>query len=69
MTKLRIGMISFAHSHAYDYLDILSDMPQVEVAAISDDVPQRSELLAASRSIPYFSDYRELLADRRSMRS
>ncbi|WP_233568174.1 Gfo/Idh/MocA family oxidoreductase [Cohnella faecalis] len=37
---------------------------QVEVAAISDDVPQRSELLAASRSIPYFSDYRELLADR-----
>ncbi|MBN2984901.1 Gfo/Idh/MocA family protein [Cohnella algarum] len=64
MSNLRIGMISFAHGHAFDYLDGLLVMKDVEVAAIADDKSERVRELAARHGIPYYEDYRELLADR-----
>ncbi|MFC5703883.1 Gfo/Idh/MocA family protein [Cohnella faecalis] len=63
MTKLKIGLISFAHSHAFDYLDGLLRMPNAIVAGIADDVPERSQELARRHSIPFYADYNQLLAD------
>ncbi|MBB6635979.1 Gfo/Idh/MocA family protein [Cohnella thailandensis] len=63
MRKLKIGMLSFAHSHAFDYLDSLLRMRNVEVAGIADEAPERTKELAARHSIPYYADYRDLLAD------
>lgn len=63
MRRLNVGMISFAHAHAYDYLACLQQMPEVTVGGIADPVPERTEELAMRHAIPYYSDYRELLAD------
>lgn len=64
MSRLHIGMISFAHMHAFDYLEALLQMPEVVIAGIYDDVPERSRKLAESHGIPYYADCGELLADR-----
>ncbi|WP_163854129.1 Gfo/Idh/MocA family protein [Paenibacillus elgii] len=62
MNKLKIGMISFAHGHAFSYLNSLVSMPEVEVAGIADEVKSRVEAVAVKHGIPYFEDYRELLS-------
>ncbi|MWV46987.1 gfo/Idh/MocA family oxidoreductase [Paenibacillus sp. HJL G12] len=62
MKRLKLGMISFAHSHAFDYLDALLKMKDVEVAGIADEDPTRTRELAESHSVVYYGDYRELLA-------
>ncbi|MFB0845915.1 Gfo/Idh/MocA family protein [Paenibacillus oleatilyticus] len=62
MNKLKIGMISFAHGHAFSYLNSLVAMPEVEVAGIADEVKSRVEAVAEKHGIPYFEDYRELLS-------
>lgn len=62
MNKIKIGMISFAHGHAFSYLNSLVAMPEVEVAGIADEVKSRVEAVAEKHGIPYFEDYRELLS-------
>ncbi|TBL80555.1 Gfo/Idh/MocA family protein [Paenibacillus thalictri] len=61
MQPIKIGMISFAHSHANTYLNVLLSMPDVKVTAIADDNRERVEAHLAKHGIPYFADYRELL--------
>lgn len=63
MSCLNVGMISFAHSHAFSYLTNLLSIPEVKVGGIADEVPERTQALAESHSIPYYTDYKELLAD------
>ncbi|MBW4080771.1 Gfo/Idh/MocA family protein [Paenibacillus sp. S150] len=63
MSRLNVGMISFAHAHAYDYLDCLQQMPEVTVGGIADSAAERTAALAERHAIPWYSDYRELLAD------
>ncbi|WP_409346975.1 Gfo/Idh/MocA family protein [Paenibacillus sp. MBLB4367] len=62
MRKVKIGMISFAHSHAYGYLEGLLRLPQVEVAGIADEVHDRVKEVTETNGIPYFANYEELLA-------
>ncbi|NOU96918.1 gfo/Idh/MocA family oxidoreductase [Paenibacillus sp. LMG 31456] len=59
--SLKIGMISFAHSHADTYLKILLSMPGVIVSAIADDNKARVEKYVDEHGISYFADYLELL--------
>ncbi|MDF2650452.1 MAG: oxidoreductase domain protein [Paenibacillus sp.] len=59
--KLKVGMISFAHGHAFSYLNALRANPLVEVTGIAHEVRSRVEAVVESTGIPYFEDYRELL--------
>lgn len=62
METLKIGMISFAHGHAFSYLNALAQIPEVKVVGIADEVRSRVEGVAERFGVPYFADYRQLLA-------
>ncbi|WP_028547290.1 Gfo/Idh/MocA family protein [Paenibacillus sp. UNC451MF] len=59
--KVRIGMISFAHSHGRSYFRELVSMPDVEIVGISDENKERIQPLLDSHGIAYFEDYHDLL--------
>ena len=61
MKKLKIGMISFAHGHAFSYFNSLHALPEVEVTGIADSVPSRVENLVRAHQLSYYEDYRQLL--------
>lgn len=62
MDKVKIGMISFAHGHAYSYLHALIGQPHVEVVGIADENKARVEGILGQYGLSYYGDYRELLA-------
>jgi len=47
----RIGMISFAHIHAFSYLKVL--LSDVELIGIADDDAERGRQVAAEAGVPY----------------
>ncbi|MEO2206197.1 Gfo/Idh/MocA family oxidoreductase [Paenibacillus pabuli] len=61
MKKLRIGMISFAHSHAFSYYRELIAIENAEVVAIADDNRERVQKLLEHEGISYYEDYRSML--------
>jgi predicted dehydrogenase len=61
MNKLKVGMISFAHGHAFSYLNALLELPQVEVVGIADEDFSRVEAVVNRHNLPYFEDYNDLL--------
>lgn len=61
MKALKVGIISFAHGHAYSYLDSFLAMPEVELSGIADEVRSRVKEVGAKHSIRLYDDYRELL--------
>lgn len=62
MKKLKVGMISFAHGHAYSYLDSLRAISQVEVTGIADENYSRVERVVTAHNLPYYAHYQDLLA-------
>ncbi|TYP79717.1 Gfo/Idh/MocA family protein [Paenibacillus methanolicus] len=62
MTTLRIGMISFAHGHAFAYFHALRRMPGIEISGIADPERGRVQSLTDEFGIRYFADYEQLLA-------
>ncbi|MFB9329134.1 Gfo/Idh/MocA family protein [Paenibacillus aurantiacus] len=62
MKPLRIGMISFAHGHAYAYFHALRRIPGIEISGIADPEFARVQALADDYGIPYYADYASLLA-------
>jgi myo-inositol 2-dehydrogenase/D-chiro-inositol 1-dehydrogenase len=62
MKKLKVGMISFAHGHAFSYLHSLMAIPEVELVGIADAVKGRVEEAVTRYGIGYYRDYKELLA-------
>jgi predicted dehydrogenase len=61
MNKVKIGMISFAHSHANGILKELLAIPDVEIVGIFDNLPERAADIADKNGIPYFEDHKCLL--------
>ncbi|MDQ6420653.1 Gfo/Idh/MocA family oxidoreductase [Paenibacillus sp. LHD-117] len=61
MKKIKIGLISFAHGHAYSYLNALLSLPEVEIVGLADDVLERIGEAAEKHGLRTFGDYRELL--------
>ncbi|TJY42152.1 Gfo/Idh/MocA family oxidoreductase [Cohnella pontilimi] len=59
---MKIGMISFAHMHAYSYAHALKRNPDAELAGITDDDPERGRRMAEELGIPWFERTEELLA-------
>lgn len=59
---IKIGMISFAHMHAYSYAQALLDMPGVELTGVADENEKRGKEVALKYKTQYFSSKEELLA-------
>jgi predicted dehydrogenase len=59
---MKIGMMSFAHMHAYSYADGLMKLPGVEIAGIYDDDEKRGKEAAGSYHTKYFRDQDAFLA-------
>lgn len=59
---MKIGMISFAHHHAYSYADSLAKLPNVELSGIYDPDVKRGQEAAATYQTTYFETLDELLA-------
>jgi len=49
----RIGMISFAHMHAFSYLQVLLSMRDIELIGIADDDAERGRQVATDVGLPY----------------
>lgn len=63
MRKLKIAFISFAHGHAFSYLDGFRSLAEVEIVGIADEVEHRVAEIVKRYGIPYYNDYRELLQE------
>ncbi|KQX51670.1 Gfo/Idh/MocA family protein [Paenibacillus sp. Root444D2] len=62
MKKLKVGMISFAHGHAYSYLNSFRAMPNVEIIGIADEIKSRVAEVTTNYGLPYYENYEDLLA-------
>lgn len=58
---MKIGIISFAHMHAWSYANCILHNPHAELAGIADDDADRGRRMAEQFGTEWFADYRELL--------
>ncbi len=58
---MRIGIMSFAHLHAYAYADVLNQLAGVEFAGIADEDAERGKAVASQLGTRYFNSFEELL--------
>lgn len=58
---MKVGIISFAHGHAYGYAEALKKMAGIHLAGIADEDEHRGTEAAARFHTKYFNDYTELL--------
>jgi len=62
MRRLRFGILSFAHVHAWSYARVLRELEEAELVAIYDDDPERLRRAAEMYGVKdAYSDYRQLL--------
>lgn len=59
---MKIGIISFAHMHAYSYADSLEKIPKVELSAIYDDNQERGKKAAKSYGAAFYDNLDDFLA-------
>lgn len=59
---MKIGMISFAHMHAYSYAHALKRNEGVSIVGIADENKERGEKMAAQFGTHWYADYNDLLA-------
>ncbi len=59
----RIGIISFAHMHAFSYLNVLLSLPDIEIIGIADDDAERGQQVAAKAGVPYLESEEALLEE------
>ncbi|MCH1626476.1 Gfo/Idh/MocA family protein [Ferdinandcohnia quinoae] len=58
---MKIGMMSFAHMHAYSYADSLMKIPNVELVGIFDDEIERGQEVAKKYHTKHFTDQNNFL--------
>ena len=58
---MKIGILSFAHMHAYSYIECLKKIDEVEIAGVADDDCVRGKKIAEEYHTKFYSDYHELL--------
>jgi len=59
---VRIGMMSFAHGHAYSYAAAVLDTPGAELVGVADHDAGRAAAAAERYGVRCFDSYRELLS-------
>jgi len=62
--SIRIGMLSFAHMHAYSYAVCVKQVPGVELIGIADDDPTRGREAAEQFSTRFFPSMEALLDEK-----
>ncbi|HRW06317.1 MAG TPA: Gfo/Idh/MocA family oxidoreductase [Caldilineaceae bacterium] len=60
---ITIGMMSFAHGHAYSYANCLQTIAGVTLAGIYDDNAERGRQAADRYGVPFFAGADELLTE------
>lgn len=58
----KIGILSFAHMHAYSYAACLNELPETELMGVWDDNPTRGRKAAGQFGTRFFSKLEKLLA-------
>ncbi|MBA3874290.1 MAG: Gfo/Idh/MocA family oxidoreductase, partial [Anaerolineae bacterium] len=61
---MRLGIMSFAHLHAENYLGALLTLADVEVIGIADENMRRGQHFAAQFGVKLFESYAALLAEK-----
>lgn len=59
---MKIGILSFAHMHAYSYATALRRLPGVELAVVADEEEERGLAAAQQFGTVYVQDYQDALA-------
>lgn len=59
---MKIGIMSFAHMHAYSYVEGIARLPQVELVGIFDDDVERGKAAAEKYGTIYYNDQEAFLA-------
>ncbi len=57
----RLGILSFAHMHAFSYATCLKSLPGVELVGIADDDPSRAQKMAREFETSFFGSAEALL--------
>jgi len=60
--KVRVAMLSFAHTHAQGYAKQATALPDVEIVAVWDEPEYGGKDAAEHLGVPFYSDLDELLA-------
>lgn len=60
---VRLALLSFWHVHAADYAAESAAHPEVELAAVWDEHPERGRLEAGARGVPFVPDLDAVLRD------
>ncbi|MFC4404112.1 Gfo/Idh/MocA family protein [Gracilibacillus xinjiangensis] len=58
---MKIGVISFAHMHAYSYAKVFRQMKDVEITAVTDEDEARGKHAAGNFDAVFYTSYEELL--------
>ncbi|MFP6581140.1 MAG: Gfo/Idh/MocA family oxidoreductase [Candidatus Hydrogenedentota bacterium] len=58
-----IGIISFAHMHAYSYAQCLSDLAEVNFSAVWDDDAKRGRAAAKEHGATFYASLNKMLAN------
>lgn len=61
--KVKIGMMSFAHMHAWSYASSVVSREDTEMVGIADHDPDRAKLMAQSFGTRAFESYEALLSE------
>jgi UDP-N-acetylglucosamine 3-dehydrogenase len=59
---MKLGIMSFAHMHAYSYAKGIQQVDGVELAAVWDEDRSRGEEMASEFGASFYADYTELLS-------
>ncbi|NLY29475.1 MAG: Gfo/Idh/MocA family oxidoreductase [Firmicutes bacterium] len=58
---MRLGIMSFAHMHAYSYASVIKELPDVELVGVADENQDRGKQAAEQFGTRYFPSFDELL--------
>lgn len=64
MDKIKIGILSFAHMHAYSYAQCVKSNPNSILVGVADHDSKRGKDAAKRFEVKYFSSYEKLLKER-----
>lgn len=60
---MKIGIMSFAHMHAYSYAEALNQLPNVELVGIFDDDVSKGQEVATQFGTTHYENQAEFLAE------
>lgn len=61
---IRVALLSFWHVHAKDYFKQAVEHPEIEIAGIWDEQPERGRLEAEERGVPFFENLQDILSNK-----